>query len=652
MKKKKIVKKSKNIYLTIDSKNKLVGEIFKLHNLKQFSIKYYNALTNINENVINKNGTGISFVYHKLIESGVNIFEEVLNQNGYLNYFEKNTVNENTLNNVRCYYCGEKKKNHKNIKHEYYPSIYLSITGDSDTSNLDNENTSLDNRLNLINKLVNNVNNIDGKYIKILIGSVVLTEGISLKNIKDIHILNAPFHLTSIDQIIGRGIRYCSHYKLMNNKNIYPDVKVYKYVVSLPNNNMSIEEDLYKKAEFKYITIKKIERSLKEIAIDCPNNYNGNIFTDEIKKYKNCEKNKNCPASCDFKSCNYKCDEQSIDEYWDNVNKEYISLKKNDLDYNTYNENLTKSEIIFCKNIIKKLYKNVYAYTLDQIVKNVYNEYNKHQKLLFDKKYVFYAINYFLPKTQNDFNNINEYIYDEYNRKCYLIQRGPFYILQEINKSENMKMEDRLLYDINITKKLLLKYHITEQNPNILKDISENNVYKYDNIYYNSKKYNNIYGIISLKVNKYSDNEDILKIVNINEKNLLGINCMSQNLTDLKKIATLFNVKINNNKKKLCNEILKELLKLEKNAKGIDKKTYIKIPLNHKKYIFPYNREDRINYIKDKVANILSETQNYSIDVNKNKIILISSKISLLQHDKLKELNGILKNKNYYFDID
>lgn len=654
--KSKLVKKSKDLYLTINNK-KLAGSIFRLENLKQFSIKYYNALTNINKNIINENGPGISFVYQKLIESGIFIFEEILNQNGYLNYFEKDNISEEKLDNVRCYYCGELKKNHKKIKHEYSPSMYLSISGESEKSdNNENELSSIEDRLSIINRTVNNINNIDGKYIKILIGSVVLTEGVSLKNIKDIHILNAPFHLTNIDQIIGRGIRYCSHYKLMNDKNVYPEVKVYKYVVSLPNNELTIEEELYSKAEYKYITIKKIERALKEIAIDCPNNYNGNVFADEIKQYKNCEKNNSCPAICDFKSCEYKCDEKSLDDYWDEYNREYYSIKKNDLDYNTYNQNLIENETFFCKNIIKRLYKNIYAYTLDQLVEEVYKKYNKHQQKLFDKIYVFNAITQLLPITENDFNKFTDFIYDEYNRKSYLIQRGPYYILQEINNNENATMEERQNYNINISKKLLLKYHIIEQNPNILKELSENTNYIYDNIYYGGRKYNEIYGIISSKINKYSkDNkyEDILKIVYDNDhNNIIGINCMSKNLLELKKIATSLNINKNyNSKNKICNEILKKLLELEKNQKGFNKITYIKIPKNHKKYLFPYNIEDRINYLKKKISNIFTDTQNYTVNINKNKMIIVSSKITLMQHDKLKELNGIFKNKNYYFDI-
>jgi hypothetical protein len=46
--------------------------------------------------------------------------------------------------------------------------------------------------------------------------------------------------------------------------------KVFNFIFS--------EELLYKKAELKYITVKKIEKVLKETALDCPLLYNGNIF--------------------------------------------------------------------------------------------------------------------------------------------------------------------------------------------------------------------------------------------------------------------------------------------------------------------------------------------------------------------------------------
>ena len=53
-------------------------------------------------------------------------------------------------------------------------------------------------------------------------------------------------------------------------------------------NGLSTEEELYKKAELKYLLIKKVERALKEVAIDCPLNIHGNMFKEELEKYKNC----------------------------------------------------------------------------------------------------------------------------------------------------------------------------------------------------------------------------------------------------------------------------------------------------------------------------------------------------------------------------
>ena len=120
-----------------------------------------------------------------------------------------------------------------------------------------------------------------------------MNEGISLKNVKSVHILDVYFNFGRVDQVIGRAIRHCSHYNLMSESNIYPKVKVYKYAVSLDSSKskkyeLSTEEELYYKAEQKYILVKKIERGLKEIAIDCALNQQGNMFKEEIDFYNKC----------------------------------------------------------------------------------------------------------------------------------------------------------------------------------------------------------------------------------------------------------------------------------------------------------------------------------------------------------------------------
>jgi hypothetical protein len=86
-------------------------------------------------------------------------------------------------------------------------------------------------------------------------------------------------------QVIGRGIRFCVHNNVASEKNPYPEVNVYRYVVQV-DNGLSTEEILYQKAEKKYLLVKKTERLMKEVAIDCALNYNGNIFNSEIKEIK------------------------------------------------------------------------------------------------------------------------------------------------------------------------------------------------------------------------------------------------------------------------------------------------------------------------------------------------------------------------------
>ena len=112
----------------------------------------------------------------------------------------------------------------------------------------------------------------------------------------------------------------------MNESNVFPQVRLYKYAVCLDSktNEMSTEEDLYYKAEQKYILIKKLERALKEVAIDCALNQQGNMFKEEIEYFKKCVKPNNklidisigqddkskqnvCPSKCDFTDCLYKC---------------------------------------------------------------------------------------------------------------------------------------------------------------------------------------------------------------------------------------------------------------------------------------------------------------------------------------------------------
>jgi hypothetical protein len=49
------------------------------------------------------------------------------------------------------------------------------------------------------------------------------------------------------------------------------------------------------------------------------------------------------------------------------------------------------------------------------------------------------------------------------------------------------------------------------------------------------------------------------------------------------------------------------MLELEKYATGNKKITYIMIPKNHPIYPFPYNLEDRVEYIKNEIHKIIED---------------------------------------------
>ena len=67
----------------------------------------------------------------------------------------------------------------------------------------------------------NNDNNVNGDLIKIIIGTTNMIEGVSLYNVRQIHIMQPWYNISRNDQIVGRGVRQCSHIKLpFNQRNI------------------------------------------------------------------------------------------------------------------------------------------------------------------------------------------------------------------------------------------------------------------------------------------------------------------------------------------------------------------------------------------------------------------------------------------------
>jgi DNA polymerase III delta prime subunit len=703
----KLSKDEENNIIYENNKKNISGLLLKLPYVKNFSIKFYKLINRLFKLIDGKKGASTAFIYSNFVESGgIKLFAESLIQNGYLEY-DENYFNYDIKDETIDYKTGltylefKKKYNISNFR----PATYILLTGSSDDTD---DIPEVKQRL--IRDVFNNYDNIDGKNIKLVLGSRVMNEGVTLKNCKHVHMLDVFFNIPKLEQVIGRIIRMCVHKDLINNNYKYPKVYVYRYVVALNNkksNELSTDEILYQKAELKYLTVKNIERVLKEIAFDCPLLINANKFPEEIEKYKDCveptleniqQKKKICPALCDFKSCNLKCKSNQLDKLWNGY--DYKKLKKSDLDYNTFNDELAKFEINLIKIYIKDLYKFKYVYLYNEIKDEILKSFTQEQAELFDDYFLDQALEDIMPKNENDFNTFNDTIYDKYNRSGYIIQRGKYYIFQPFNENEDVSMYYRQHLIFDQTNQVSLNNYI-KQNYDISKyktiDNLDDNVNKYiynyelTLDYYNNRDENFVIGIIDKNTNKLASNTiDLFKIREPLKKmklkrgigipTLKGAVCTTKDksyliniLNEINKINDKMNIKYNFSINKLskndiCTKLKNILLYLEKYSTSElnNKITYMIIPYNHPVYKFPYNLEDRIKYyikIVNKLADrnidiIVEKEQNGSFleEINKlypkYKLIFNNDKYLSNNIEDLKKYGFELKNNKWFLIID
>jgi len=127
-------------------------------------------------------------------------------------------------------------------------------------------------------KYFNKSENIDGKLIKIILISPAGSEGISLKNVRQVHVLEPYWNEVRIDQLIGRSIRQCSHSDLPI-KERYVDI--FRYISQRENKKETTDENIQNLANSKNNLIGSFLKTLKEIAVDAELFRNHNIENNE-----------------------------------------------------------------------------------------------------------------------------------------------------------------------------------------------------------------------------------------------------------------------------------------------------------------------------------------------------------------------------------
>ena len=121
--------------------------------------------------------------------------------------------------------------------------------------------------------------------IQIIIGSPAMKEGISLKNCREVHLLDPYWNSSRVNQVIGRAIRFCSHVSLPANER---NVKVFHYLATIKGKK-SVDEHIKHIAKDKQAVISQFENTLYKAAVDCPLFHTSTGF-EKLDCYKGMEK--------------------------------------------------------------------------------------------------------------------------------------------------------------------------------------------------------------------------------------------------------------------------------------------------------------------------------------------------------------------------
>lgn len=233
----------------------ITGEFMLEENVKKYSTKYSTMLKLVFKN-LQEDGGKIMISHENVKMSGVLFIQELLRRNNILDEYAS------PIDTTLCSICGNAKIDHKpnagflkKNPHEFIPTRFVIFHGDIDKSTLDR---SLDK--------FKNVENANGYYYRIIVGSKIINEGIDFNAIRQVYIVSVPPNISTLLQKMGRAIRKGSHLALPPEKR---NVKIYLIVSSNKNlKKLSYEEKRYFEKSQDYLVIQQLEKAFNEVAID------------------------------------------------------------------------------------------------------------------------------------------------------------------------------------------------------------------------------------------------------------------------------------------------------------------------------------------------------------------------------------------------
>jgi len=352
--------------------NSSLKEVLNIENLQKYSSKLYKLLQNVN------NSPGNTFIFSNYVSfGGTSLLRELFLNNGYKDYKSRQT------------------------EEEHFKSFIIF----DDSTNPETREK--------YRRIFNSPENKNGKLVKIIIGSPIISEGITLKNVRQVHILEPSWNMSRINQIIGRAVRNFSHKDLepsQKNVHIFKYVSVYVHPQQ-PKDSFFIDREKYILSEEKDRSNKIVERMLKEISFDCQFNQARNI---------NVSTSLDNTAECDYTTCSFDCK---------------IHNKSDKIDYSTYNLYLSsfdKFDIDYVLKTLEFLFKSYFIWHINDIVSQI----SKLEPNI-STQAIYKTLGYIV-------GNKTSFV-DMHGREGFIINKGPFYIFNPINVDINSSMYSKML---------------------------------------------------------------------------------------------------------------------------------------------------------------------------------------------------------------
>jgi len=184
---------------------------------------------------------GIVFVYSNLVESGAQLFAMCLEEHGFAPAIG-NALMKDTSNEIARGTAGK----------------YVLLTSDISQSDIKKVLVRL-----------RSSTNINGSDIRVIIASPKVSEGVDFRFVRQVHVLDPWFNMSRVEQILGRGMRTCSHSLLPFEEQ---NCTVYLHICRFSDSTQeTLDEFIYRTfVEAKALKIAKIKRVVMESAMDCP----------------------------------------------------------------------------------------------------------------------------------------------------------------------------------------------------------------------------------------------------------------------------------------------------------------------------------------------------------------------------------------------